>query len=146
MKPIRVLYVDDEQNLLVMAKRFLEAIDSEMMVNVLSSPEDALEIIDFYQCIITDFKMPKMDGLEFANKIREKSNIPIILYTGWITDELLEKATAVGINQCVSKEIDHDHYQILVERIRSLIQNNQEKSSNVRIKIARSREILKIYG
>ena len=124
MKPIRVLYVDDEQNPLVMAKRFLEEIDSEMMVNVLSSPEDALEIIDSYQCIITDFKMPKMDGLEFAYKIRENSNIPIILYTAWGTDELFEKASAVGINECVSKELDHDHYQVLVERIRSLIQNH----------------------
>ncbi len=124
MKTIRVLYVDDEKNPLVMAKRFLEELDSEMLVNVLSSPEDALKIIDSYQCIITDFKMPKMDGLEFAHNIREKSNIPIILYTAWGTDELFEKASAVGINECVSKGLDHDHYKVLVERIRSLIQNN----------------------
>ena len=80
---IRVLYVDDEENPLIIAKTFIEKIDSEMRVNVLSSPEEALKIIDSFQCIITDFKMPKMDGLEFAQKIREKSNIPIILYTAW---------------------------------------------------------------
>ncbi len=123
MKTIRVLYVDDEKNPLVIAKRFIEEIDSEMLVNVLSSPEEALKIIDSYECIITDFKMPKIDGIEFAQKIREKSNIPIILYTGWGTDELFEKASAVGIDECVSKGFDHDHYEVLVKRIKSLIKN-----------------------
>jgi CheY-like chemotaxis protein len=125
MKTIRVLYVDDEKNPLVMAKTFLEELDSEMLVNVLSSPEDALKIIDSYQCIITDFKMPKMDGIEFAQKIREKSDIPIILYTGWGTDELYEKARAVGIDECISKGLEHEHYEVLVNRIKSLIKNRR---------------------
>lgn len=96
-----------------------------MLVNVLSSPEDALQIIDSYHCIITDYKMPKMDGLEFAQKIREKSNIPIILYTGWGSDELFEKASAIGIDECVSKGYDRDHYEVLVKRIKTLIKNHQ---------------------
>jgi CheY-like chemotaxis protein len=125
MRTLRVLYVDDEDNPLVIAKIHLEKIDSEMLVNVLSSPEDALQIIDSYHCIITDYKMPKMDGLEFAQKIREKSNIPIILYTGWGSDELFEKASAIGIDECVSKGYDRDHYEVLVKRIKTLIKNHQ---------------------
>ncbi len=125
MRTLRVLYVDDEDNPLVIAKTHLEKIDSEMLVNVLSSPEDALQIIDSYHCIITDYKMPKMDGLEFAQKIREKSNIPIILYTAWGSDELFEKASAVGIDECVSKGYDRDHYEVLVKRIKTLIKNHQ---------------------
>ncbi|RLI45977.1 hypothetical protein DRO61_09835 [Candidatus Bathyarchaeota archaeon] len=125
MRTLRVLYVDDEDNPLVIAKKHLEKIDSEMLVNVLSSPEDALQIIDSYHCIITDYKMPKMDGLEFAQKIREKSNIPIILYTGWGSDELFEKASAIGIDECVSKGYDRDHYEVLVKRIKTLIKNHQ---------------------
>jgi CheY-like chemotaxis protein len=121
MRTIRVLYVDDEENPLVIAKTFLEKIDSKLLVNVLSSPEDALNIIDSFQCIITDFKMPKMDGLEFAQKIREKSNVPIILYTAWGDEELFEKARAVGIDECISKGYDQDHYEALVMRIKSLI-------------------------
>ena len=84
--------VDDEENPLVIAKTYLERIDSEMLVNVLSSPEEALNIYHTYQCIITDYKMPKMDGFELARRIRNESNIPIILYTGWGDDELFEKA------------------------------------------------------
>ena len=119
---IRVLYVDDEENPLIIAKTFIEKIDSEMRVNVLSSPEEALKIIDSFQCIITDFKMPKMDGLEFAQKIREKSNIPIILYTAWGVEELFEKAIAIGINECISKGYDREHYEVLVTRIKFLIE------------------------
>ena len=124
MRKLRVLYVDDEENPLVIAKTFLEKIDSEMLVNILSSPEEALKIIDSYQCIITDFKMPKMDGLEFAQKIREKSKVPIILYTAWGSGDLFEKASAVGIDECVSKGYDRDHYEVLVKQIKSLIKNH----------------------
>ena len=125
MKKIRVLYVDDEENPLIIAKTFLEKIDSEMLVNVLSSPEEALKIIDAYQCIITDYRMPKMDGLEFAQKIRENSNVPIILYTAWGDDELFEEANTLGIDECVSKCYTHDHYEVLAKQITSLIKNNQ---------------------
>jgi CheY-like chemotaxis protein len=121
MKKIRVLYVDDEENPLIIAKTFLEKIDSEMLVNVLSSPEEALKIIDAYQCIITDYRMPKMDGLEFAQKIREKSNVPIILYTAWGDDELFEEANTLGIDECVSKGYTRDHYEVLAKQITSLI-------------------------
>ena len=124
MKKIRVLYVDDEKNPLIIAKTFLEKIDSEMLVNITSSPKEALKKIDSYQCIITDYKMPKMDGLKFAQKIREKSNVPIILYTAWGDDELFEKANALGIDECVSKGHNREHYEVLAKRIRSLIKNH----------------------
>jgi CheY-like chemotaxis protein len=121
MKKIRILYVDDEENPLIIAKTFLEKIDSEMLVNVLSSPEEALKLIDSYQCIITDYKMPKMDGLEFAQKIREKSNVPIILYTAWGNDEIFAKANDSGIDECVSKGYNRDHYEALAKKIKHLL-------------------------
>ena len=129
MKKIRVLYVDDEENPLIIAKTFLEKIDSEMLVNVLSSPEEALKIIDAYQCIITDYRMPKMDGLEFAQKIRENSNVPIILYTAWGDDELFEEANTLGIDECVSKGYTHDHYEVLAKQITSLIKKQSIEST-----------------
>ena len=121
IKKIRVLYVDDEENPLIIAKTFLEKIDSEMLVNVLSSPDEALKLIDSYQCIITDYKMPKMDGLEFAQKIREKSNVPIILYTAWGNDEIFAKVIDSGVDESVSKGYNRDHYEALAKRIKSLI-------------------------
>ncbi len=124
MKKLRVLYVDDEENPLIIAKTYLERIDSDMLVNVLSSPEEALKIIDSYQCIITDYRMPRMDGLEFAQKIREKSRVPIILYTAWGDDELFDKAKTLGIVECVSKGYTRDHYEVLSKQIKFLIKNN----------------------
>ena len=61
-----MLYVDDEQNPLIITKRFLENVDNEIIVNVLSSPKEALKIYDSYDCIISDYKMPIMNGLDFA--------------------------------------------------------------------------------
>jgi CheY-like chemotaxis protein len=124
MKKLRVLYVDDEENPLVIAKAFLERIDSEMQVNVLSSPEEALKILDKYHCIITDYRMPRMDGFEFAKKIRNHSNVPIILYTGWGSNDIYEKAKILGINGCISKGNDKEHFEVLAKKIREVILNN----------------------
>lgn len=124
MKKIRVLYVDDEENPLVIAKAFLERIDSGIRVNVLSSPEEALKIVERYDCIITDYRMPRMDGFEFARKIRDFSNVPIILYTGWGSNDIFDKAKSIGINGCISKGYDKEHYDVLAKKIREVIVNN----------------------
>ena len=48
--------------------------------------------------------MPKMNGIELAQKIRETSDIPIILYTGQGSEEVAELAFSVGIDDYLRKE------------------------------------------
>jgi len=59
-----------------------------------------------YQLVITDLTMPKMTGLEFAEKLHEiKKNVPIIMVTGYgnrVKQEDLERA---GINKLIGKPI-----------------------------------------
>lgn len=63
---IRVLYVDDEEALLEMGKLFLEQKGEFSVDTVLSAPE-ALGILSkkTYDAIVSDYKMPEMDGIEF---------------------------------------------------------------------------------
>jgi CheY-like chemotaxis protein len=68
--------------------------------------------------------MPRMDGFELAKRIRNESDVPIILYTGYGDAELFEKAKTLGINECVSKGFDREHYETLANKIRELIKNN----------------------
>lgn len=53
--------------------------------------------------IILDYNMPKMDGLEVLQKIKEKYDIPILLYTTTPTDEVAKMAKEKGALDCIKK-------------------------------------------
>ena len=70
----RILIVDDEHDNSSIFKIGLE--DAGFEVNAYSDPELALSAFkpDFYDLLILDIKMPKMDGYELYDKIRKKDN------------------------------------------------------------------------
>lgn len=119
-KPIRILHVDDEGSHLEFTKIFLEEVDNEVIVDSVSTPEEAIEFQEknSYDCIISDYKMLSMDGIELAQKVREKSNVPFILYTGQGSEEVAQYAFEAGIDDYLRKESEPSHYQILAKRIR----------------------------
>ena len=81
---IRILYVDDEENLLDISKLFLER-SGQFNVDTVTSAPAALALLNSknYDAIISDYQMPEMDGIEFLKKVRTSGNtIPFILFTG----------------------------------------------------------------
>ena len=119
-KPIRILHVDDEGSHLEFTKIFLEEVDEEVVVDSASTPEEAIELQEEnnYDCIVSDYKMLSMDGIELAQKVREISNVPFILYTGQGSEEIAQQAFEAGIDDYLKKESEPSHYQILAKRVR----------------------------
>ncbi len=119
-KPIRILHVDDEGSHLEFTKIFLEELDEEVVVDSATSPREALELQEQrgYDCIVSDYKMLSMDGIELAQKVRERSGVPFILYTGQGSEEVAEQAFEAGIDDYIRKEPEPSHYQILAKRVR----------------------------
>ncbi len=88
--PITILVVEDENITLKRMTRMLEKLGYGVKAS--SDPIDALRIFEddpnFFNLVITDLKMPGMDGVELAKKIREylkeikEIPIPIIFATG----------------------------------------------------------------
>jgi len=86
--PIRILHVDDEPSHLEITRVYLkrETKDNFEIVSVLSAKEalDKLEN-EYFDVIVSDYKMPEMNGLEFLGAVQrnEKSaDIPFVLFTG----------------------------------------------------------------
>ena len=65
---IRVLHIDDEREPLQMTKKLLEMVEEGLKVESISSPAEALEKLreGGFDCVVSDFKMPPMDGIEVA--------------------------------------------------------------------------------
>lgn len=119
-KPIRILHVDDEGPHLEFTKIFLEELDEEVVVDSATSPREALELQEqrSYDCIVSDYKMLSMDGIELAQRVRERSGVPFILYTGQGSEEVAECAFEAGIDDYIRKEPEPSHYQVLAKRVR----------------------------
>ncbi len=85
-----VLVVDDEPSVLTSVSMMLESRGCE--VHQSNSGMDALEkipaIVDSLDCIILDYTMPKLNGMQVLTKIRE-SNIatPVIICSGLLLDQ-----------------------------------------------------------
>ena len=96
---IRVLYVDDEPGLLELGKQFLED-NGEFSVDTVLSAPAALEILakNTYDAIVSDFQMPKMDGIELLKRVRASDrNTPFILFTGRGREEIVIEAINNGV-------------------------------------------------
>lgn len=76
--PIKLMVVDDEKDILRIIKRDLEANNNTFKVDTFCSSELALQAFDshpkdYYDLILTDIRMPKMNGFELYRRIKEKN-------------------------------------------------------------------------
>ena len=124
---IHVLHVDDEEDNLLISKRYLNKADPSLILEQLSQPEKALKKLqeEQFDCVVTDYIMPGMDGIELASRIRKSSDIPIILYTGRGSEEVAENAFNIGVNDYIRKEMDPTHFTVLSERIREAVMKHR---------------------
>lgn len=126
-KPLKILHVDDEKNQLEFTKLFLEQIEKDVVVDSVNTPEEALkrQEEENYDCIISDYKMMSMNGIELAQKVRKKSDVPFILYTGHGSEEVAELAFSSGIDDYLRKETEPTHYQVLAKRIKETVEKHR---------------------
>lgn len=107
----RILYIDDEVALAVVAKRLLER--AGYVVGTGSDPVAALLQLRAdpaaFDLIITDYAMPNLNGIELAREIhRLRPELPILLVTGYI-DELSEaELQAAGLRTLLKKPVSRD--------------------------------------
>jgi len=100
-------------------------------------PTQALELVRLHRpsCIITDLKMPKMDGIELLQKVKaEHSDTPIILMTAFATISTAVQAMKLGAFDYVQKPFESDEILVVVERAiqhQQLVAENQAMRANI---------------
>lgn len=105
--PLTILIVDDEEDMRFILKSILDSkgYTTYVAANGRQALEACLRIsID---AIISDVRMPDMDGVELLQKVREKwTKIPVVFLTTGYADINEEQALALGANGLVSKPFD----------------------------------------
>ena len=121
---LRILHVDDDLNQLMFTKLFLEKCDPEIHIQSVSVPSEVIDAlgVEDYDCVVSDYQMSDMDGITLTRRLREMSDIPIIIYTGQGSKEIEEVARAAGADGYVQKEVDPSHYMCLYTQIRQAVE------------------------
>ena len=140
-KPI-IYVVDDEADILDLYKNLL---DQEFDVHTFNRPSLFLEALQnqIPVLVITDLKMPEMDGLSMVRKSRELGFIfPFILLTGHLDKERALEAMEVGVFRVLEKPTD---YNLLFSTIDQLFLEYEitEVRTEVRALMTQLREL---YG
>jgi DNA-binding NtrC family response regulator len=115
----RVLIVDDDPALLQALPETLRLRMSGLRVDTADSAAVALERIaaQDYDAIVTDIKMPGMDGLTLLAEIRERRpDTPTLMITGHGEEDLAVRALRGGAYDFIQKPIDRDHFVALLYR------------------------------
>jgi PAS domain S-box-containing protein len=120
---IKILHVDDEDEQLEFLKKFLLEIDPTFIIESTNSPTQVLDWLSKkYDCIVSDYQMPEIDGISLAQRVREKSKIPFIIYTGRGSEEVAEDAFEAGVDDYIRKEMTPGHYHVLAKSIRQVVE------------------------
>ena len=120
----RILFVDDETNIVNMGKQMLESLGYDVVTR-----NSSTEAWEFFQAqpgsvdlVITDMTMPQMTGEDLAREIMGlRPDMPVILCSGFSARMDEVKAKAMGIKAFVSKpvlkrEIGETIRQVLAEK------------------------------
>ena len=117
MAKAKILIIDDEKNAREGLKR---ALKSEYDVSLADNGKRGMELIleDSYELVLTDLRMPEMDGMEFIHRLQALDNPPgCILMTAYGNLEVVKDAMRAGAIDYIEKPItDIDQLDILIEK------------------------------
>jgi DNA-binding NtrC family response regulator len=135
MMPLSILIVDDDVALLEALPEALRLRMGGVTVETADSAAAALERIadrDF-DAIVTDIRMPGMDGLKLLDEIRtRKPDIPTLIITGHGNNDLVVHALRGGARDFIQKPIDRDYFVAALYRaIREHVSTRRVKERQV---------------
>ncbi|MHC1709345.1 MAG: PAS domain S-box protein [Methanomassiliicoccales archaeon] len=125
---IRALVVDDELDVARITKVFLERA-GDLAVDTAASAEEARKVLSRtrYDVIVSDYQMPKEDGLSFLSSLRSLGvTIPFILFTGKGREEVVIKALNLGADSYLQKGGEaRSQYAELEHLIRTVVSRHR---------------------
>ncbi|MFC3125258.1 response regulator transcription factor [Pseudoroseomonas globiformis] len=120
--PATIALVDDDRNILTSVSMTLE--QEGFQVRTYTDGESALQglLSRPADLAVLDVKMPRMDGMELLQRLRQRSSIPVIFLTS--KDEELDQLMGLrlGADDYITKPFSQ---RLLLERIRALLRRNE---------------------
>ena len=105
------------------AADYLEGEDERLTLETTTAADEAIELVakQEVECIVCDYEMPGMDGIEVLETVREEwPDLPFILFTGKGSEQVASEAIKKGVTDYLQKG-GPEQYEILAHRIDNLV-------------------------
>src|SRR4051812_1901323 len=124
----RILVVEDEERLRRVVE--LQLLSSGFDVDKAATAEEGLKIVDRADLVLTDLKLPNMDGLQFLSLIRrQNAQLPVVMMTAFGSVETAVEAMKAGATDFLLKPFSLDHLMQVVNKaleVRALRDENRK--------------------
>ena len=122
-----IFFVDDEPKICELVAGILEELSPK--VSCFTCAEDCLKQLDSQRCdlLITDVKMPGMDGIQLLGKIRRIAPwLPVLVITGYSNIPTAVRAVKGGAVDFVEKPLERNKF---LQQVKSILQQNSTTDS-----------------
>jgi DNA-binding NtrC family response regulator len=140
----RILVVEDEEKL----RRVLELqlMSAGFDVDKAATAEEGLKIVDRADMVLTDLRLPNMDGQQFLAMIRrQNAHVPVVMMTAYGSVETAVEAMKAGATDFLLKPFSLDHLMQVVNKaleVRALREENRQ----LKVELGRRYEFDNIIG
>lgn len=126
---LRIVIVDDEQIVLDGIKTVLESANKDW--HVVGTAMNGVQGLNEIRCqkpdvVITDIKMPDMDGLEMSKLLKEEfPDIVVFVFSGYAEFNLAQKAIDLGVYNYLLKPINYEEIYTALEKAQEFIEERR---------------------
>ncbi|MCE5250230.1 response regulator [bacterium] len=116
---MKILLVDDDISSVTALMNLLE---HDHVLKIASNGCDGLEQFDknFYNVVVTDIMMPKMNGIQLLKEIRDRNkDTYVIVLSGYLTAHNIKTAEAYNPYAFFSKPLDVERFMNVIEEIKN---------------------------
>ncbi|MEZ3506391.1 MAG: response regulator [Lachnospiraceae bacterium] len=133
----RILLVDDEEEVRkgIIRKMEWERLGFEMAGDA-ENGEEALEKVEQLQpdVVLTDIRMPYMDGLTLAKRIRQKyPSIRILIFSGYDDFEYAQQAIKLNVTEYILKPVNMEELSEILARVKENLDEEIEQRRNINL-------------
>jgi len=124
----RILIIDDEVDMLMLLRMIIED-NTEYDVETTNSPTEGIKLFreEDYDLVITDLKMPGLDGMDIFDEFKElKPEVPIIMITAYGSMETSDEALRKGVAEFITKPFRKDSILFTIRRVLELASVRRE--------------------
>lgn len=115
----KILIVDDEKDMLVLLHRNISEETDHVLVTE-SDPFNAVEMFseDSFDLVITDLKMPGMDGIKLLEAVRKlRPDVSVIILTAYATIETAVEAIRKGAHDYITKPFRRERILLTIDKV-----------------------------
>jgi CheY-like chemotaxis protein len=130
MKNKTILIVDDDEDDQFLLTEYFAEIGVKENINCVLDGALALEFLEkSFDClpslIILDVNMPKMNGIQVLEKIKEKYDIPVVMFSTCYSVDIAKKAKEMGALECIKKPTDENALKAVKSSMLELLKKIQ---------------------